>query len=225
MEKDVKDAGTWGTEGASAAAGCSSTFVELNKPLRRLVLFVSTRFFCRVGLSMGSLALGWSGMFEALASVLCLFASKFNDLLDDSALPFSFCEPAISLVGEGGPECDDTQLFLRSLDNDRTGEMEVDDSSRLMLLLRLRPGCGSLEGSRFLLEKGKNLDDRRELLCLSCGFCSMGGGSSESAPEPSEEPEEAPSAFPPSFSSSSEMVPVSPSTAGSSRSLTRGKYV
>lgn len=221
MEKDVKDAGTGGTEGASVAAGCSSALEELKKPLRRLFFFERTRLLCLVGLSAASLALDLSGMLEAPVNVLCLLASRFNEFLRDSGP--SFFGLAVSFVGEDGRERDPTQLFLRSADNDRTGEMDGADSSRFMLLLRLRLESGSADGSRLLLLKGRNLVDLRELLGLSCGFCSMGGGSSESALDPSEEPEDVASTLAPFFSSSSDMVPRSPSTAGSSRSFTRGK--
>jgi hypothetical protein len=117
--------------------------------------------------------------------------------------------------------------FLRNLDSDRAGDMEPEVSVSFSLgpSGRVRRDLRSCDGSRLLLANGRNLDDRRERLGFICGICST-GASSESGLDPPEDVSEVPSSmFRPDFSSSSDIVPFSSTIGGSSRSLTRGKYV
>jgi hypothetical protein len=78
---------------------------------------------------------------------------------------------------------------------------------------------GSIEGSLLLLEKGRNLDDRRVVAAgLNCGISRACGASSEDGLDPPEELSDVASRSLPFCISSSEGAIVS-------RLLTRGKYV
>lgn len=201
------DLGIGGTAGAFGADSDGGSVLEAPKmPLRRLDFLVRTRVLCVAWLSVVSLALDLSGMLSAAEIDLRLLASIFKEFLRDSS---PFVGLAVSLVGEDDLDCDDIQLFLRNLVRDRAGETEAGESDCLMFSLRL--DFGSSEGSRLLLEKGLNFDDRRETLGLSCGICAW-GPSSESGLEPSDDVEDVPSAPMPLFNSSSDIVPFNSST-------------
>ena len=103
-----------------------------------------------------------SGMLAVTVSPFRLLASTLIEFLRDSP---SFTGSTVSLLGED--DLDPTKLFLRRRVNERTGEMALEFSERFRLLLRVRSDLRSLDGSRLLLEKGRNLDERRELLGLN----------------------------------------------------------
>ena len=135
----------------------------MKKPLSLLFFLVRRRLLWVVGLSVVSLDdLDSSGMLAVTVSPFRLVASTLSEAARDSP---SFTGSAVSLLGED--DLDPTKLFLRRRVSERTGEMALGFSERFRLLLRVRPDLRSLEGSRLLLEKGRNLDDRRELLGLS----------------------------------------------------------
>jgi hypothetical protein len=127
--------------------------------------------------------------------------------------------------------CDTTHDFLRRLVRDREGEptgesdcftASVRPRSAFLSILR------SADGSLLLLEKGRNLEERREtLLGLSWGISTpaMSGASSEEGLDPSELLSDVRSSLLPISTSSSE--PLLSSATGDSvpMSLTCGKYV
>jgi hypothetical protein len=156
---------------------------------------------------MTSFVLDSSGMLSGAVRDLRL-------LLSMSPVFSVSCASSLSFVGELGLDCDTIQDFLLSLDSDREGDMEVCVSDALRVSLRLRLDS---DDSRLLLEKGRNLDDRREAGGFNCGIWSLDVPSSESGAEPSEEEEGRPG-----FRSSSDMRSLAPTT-GSSKSFTRGK--
>lgn len=101
---------------------------------------------------------------------------------------------------------------------ERAGELLGGDSVCLTASLRPRSAflsaLRSVDGSLLLLEKGRNLDDRRELLAgRSWGICTT-SSSSASSDEGLDPPELSEEFFPSVVrcSSSSEMVPCSPTT-------------
>jgi hypothetical protein len=98
--------------------------------------------------------------------------------------------PSLSLVGELDLDCDVIQDFLLNLDSDREGDMELGVPGSLRVSLRLRLDS---DRSRLLLEKGRNLDERRAAAGFNCGIWSPGLPSSESGLEPSEDVDRAPS--------------------------------
>lgn len=218
-----KDFGSEGTGGSFAVAGTVTGSVdeEVKRPLSRLFFLVRTRVLCVVGLSLASwVDLDSSGMLAVTANPFRLLASRLNEFLRDSG---SFLGLLTSLLGE--EDLDETKLFRRSRVNDLTGDMAFEFSDRFRLSLRLRSDLRSLDGSRLLLEKDANMDERRELLGLSCGISgirSACGPSSSSGLEPSDKVPGS-SGLMPVFRSSSEMVPLSSNSCGSSKSLTRGK--
>jgi hypothetical protein len=174
-----KDLGIGGTAGASAAAGCFCCTLDvfevlelldaLNRPLSRFAFFVSSRF-----LGLSGLSTTFSGMLSVLVNTFFLASSCFFASFD----------------GEEDRDADDIQDFRRSNERERAGDSDLGESVCLRVSVRLRSGLGSAEGSRDLLEKDKNLDDRRELLDLSWGRisrCSSTDASSESGLEPSED--------------------------------------
>ena len=129
--------------------------------------------------------LGLGGLSEPSVASL---ASDFSGMLVTLADAFFFA----SLVGDDDRDDDEIHDFLLKFESDLTGVMGLGESACLIFSfpasVRVRSGLGSLEGSRLLLEKGKNLDDRRELLCLNCGICKCSSGaSSELGLEPPED--------------------------------------
>lgn len=173
--------------------------VEPKMPLSRL-FFLSAGAGC-CGSEMALFAPGVSGMLTVFAAVFRLSASK------DFFATSSFFELGLSRAGEEEDfrdcwSCETIHDFLRSLDMERAGELLGGDSVCLAasLTASLRPRSAflsafrSVEGSRLLLEKGRNLDDRRELFAgRSWGICtaSRSGPSSDEGldpPELSEEP-------------------------------------
>jgi hypothetical protein len=122
-------------------------------------------------------------------------------------------------VGEAGLDCEDTHDFLLNFDSERAGD-SLGELDCLRTSIRPVLGCGSCDGSRLLLEKGRNLDVRREMLGFIWGICSAWTTASESGPELSDKVSDDPF-----FSPSSEPLPLTARIDGSSRSLTRGKYV
>lgn len=157
-----KDLGTGGTEGVLEAAwgGCWPG-VELKIPLSRFDFLVRTRPFEVVGLSVTSLALECSGILIVPVKDLRRFASTFNEFFLDSP---SLTGLATSFAGEEDLDCGKIHDFLRSFVSDRAGDDELGDSACFRVSVRLRSGLGSTEGSRLLLEKDRNLDDRREMV-------------------------------------------------------------
>lgn len=183
-----KDLGTGGIAGIFEMGTGAGSVEALKRPLSLFDFLVSTRFLGVVGLSVESLALDFSGMLSAAVKDLRLVASTLNEFfLGSSTFTGLVVSFGVSFVGDDGLDCDDTQLFLRSFVSDRTGELELEESACFTLSLRLRSGFGSAEGSRLLLEKGRNLDDRRERLGRNCGICTTWGPSSDSGLEPPED--------------------------------------
>jgi hypothetical protein len=160
-----KDLGTAGTAGAVAVA--------LKRPLRRL--FFLLRGMGEVSSEIVSLASESSGMLTVLVGVFCLLASLVTCWL--FLVLSSFCCVSFSREGEDDDLdccCDCTIHDLRrSLVSERAGEAEG-ELACLTASLRprsaLRSGRGSTEGSLLLLEKGLNLDARREVLGLNVGI-------------------------------------------------------
>lgn len=139
--------------------------------------------------------------------MLAAFAAVFRlSTSSDFFVLSSFFELSFSRAGEDEDfrdcwSCDTIQDFLRSFDMERTGEPLGGDSVCLAasLTASLRPRSAflsafrSVDGSRLLLEKGRNLDDRRELLAgRSWGICtaSRSGASSDEGVDPPELSEE-----------------------------------
>jgi hypothetical protein len=121
------------------------------------------------------------------------------------------------------------QDFLRNFVSDRAGEPPGDSAfviASVRLFSGLRLDLESTDGSLLLLEKDKNLDDRREaILGLKGGMwtASVSGASSDDGLVP-RELSDVLAVIPPLFRSSSEMLPLRSTTGGSCcRSLTRGK--
>jgi hypothetical protein len=130
------------------------------------------------GASATSLGLDVSGILSGFVNAFFLASSCF----------------LASFVGEEDRDADDIQDFLLSIESERAGDSDLGDSvclrGSVRVSVRLRSGFGSAEWSRLLLEKDRNLDDRRELLGLNCGRiskCSSTGASSESGLDPSED--------------------------------------
>ena len=166
-----------------------------------------------------------SGMLEVVVDVGRLSVSPMSEAFPGSSTSMAVClSLAFSFVGELDREVGDIHDFLLSLDNERAGESEGDASSFLVDSRRLLAGFRSSEGSRLLDEKGRNLEARRELEGLNSGSCSLGAFSDAGLEPPDDEAETCPSTAS-DLSSSSEIVPFSSSSVGSSRPLTRGKYV
>jgi len=214
VEKDLGTAGTGGT-----------LTVALKRPLRRLFFLLrGARGWTEVVVVFASAV---SGMLAVLA-VFRLLASWIFFVFS-SFLDFSREGDVVDLRGSESEET--IHDFLRSLDMDRAGET-LGESSCLTASLRprsaLRSDLRSALGSLLLLEKERNLDDRRELmessLGLSSGICSISGSSSEEGLDPPELSDVL-SSCACCCNSPSETVPFTSTTDDWSRSSTRGKYV
>jgi len=217
VENDLGSGGSVGAESDER----SEVLDWLKRPPSGFLDFLVRTRLLVCGLSVGSFVLGFSRMFSWLFLDADLLASRFD--------VFVCCLSSFSTsrVGEDGRELDAIQDFLLSLERDRAGDMEPGESVDFRGFLSFLSCLGSTEESRLLLENGRNLDDRRELVGLEGGMLSAGGAVSVSGLDASDDVEDPPSPVPTvNFKSSSEMVPLSSRTADSSRrSLTWGKYV
>lgn len=186
------DFGRAGTDGGFEAVGggwvaafeVCCALDELKNPLKGLFVFlVRTRVLVFAWSLVVSLVPGSSGMVVEPVKDFPLPGSTLIESFFDSStlatLPDSF-------VGDDDRDCDEIHDFRLSLLNDRPGEMGV-GSTFFWSSWRLRLSLGSSEGSRLLLEKENNLDDRREFVGLNCSGCSTCGGSSDDGLEPPED--------------------------------------
>lgn len=156
-------------------------------------------------------------MLTVLVGVFLLFGSVVDWLFFTLS---SFLWVIFSLVGEDEELdccCETIHDFLRSLVRDRAGEPPGES---VCLTVSVRPrsaflsGLGSADGSLLLLEKGRNLVERRELLGLKC-TPAVSGASSEEGLDP---PEELSEVLPPLT-----VLSASSSPKSGWRSFTRGK--
>lgn len=218
VEKD------FGTEGTAGPFVVKSALRRLFFLLRGMGSTVS----CTSSLA-SSFTAASSRMLSVLAGVFRFGASDVAAFFFASSFWAAFFSFLLSFVGEVvvvvvvvGCCCCWTYDFLLSFVRDLDGEL-FGDSVSLTASLRLRSGLGSTEGSLLLLEKGRNLDDRRVVLAglsgLNCGISSACGASSEDGLEPPDELSDVTSTSLPFFRSSSDSC----AGASPSRLLTRGK--
>jgi hypothetical protein len=160
VEKDLGMAGTGGT-----------LTVALKRPLKRLFfLLKGTGCWSSGAVSLASDVSGmltvWVGVFRLLASRLFLEPSSF--------FPLSFSREGDDESFRCCWSCETIHDFLRSFDRDRAGELLGDSfcltdclTASLRPLSALRSDLRSVEGSLLLLEKGRNLEDRRVVVGAS----------------------------------------------------------